>query len=342
MSTVKSDQSSMADKMEAEVQRLLERNRDLSDKLDESLKLITRLRRQRCELLDTITANYKSRHPNFNNEDDEDDDDDSSVYDDDDDLGELSAPSSDEASSSSSEESAGEESTWSGVDGSALGQKRKRAPVGTGTSRKNRHRLVAAEKDEAGDYIMPIQLGTIKLISLGRIISDNPSYHNNRYIFPVGYQIERLYKSMLNPDNMVTYTCSIQEGTSAPKFCIAPSDQPSMVIERDNPTAAWSTVMKEANRETQRTHFAVSGPEYFGLSHPSVAMMIQELPNATACTNYMWRTFDDYQVAKPRSSNPPSPNSTASDVSKSTSTSRRGGGAISISGSKRGGKARPK
>lgn len=71
-----------------------------------------------------------------------------------------------------------------------LGQKRKRAPPGTG-SRKNRHRLVTAEKDEAGDYIMPIQLGTIKLLSLGTVISDNPAYHNNRYIFPVGYKIER-------------------------------------------------------------------------------------------------------------------------------------------------------
>ncbi|CDS07796.1 hypothetical protein LRAMOSA01745 [Lichtheimia ramosa] len=310
--------TNLTDKMEAEVQRLLDRNRDLTDQLDKSLRVIARLRRQRCELLDTIAANHQSKHPESNDEDD----DDSSIYDEDDDLGELSAPSPEEESSSS-EESSEEEVPWMNMDG--LGQKRKRAPPGTG-SRKNRHRLVTAEKDEAGDYIMPIQLGTIKLLSLGTVISDNPAYHNNRYIFPVGYKIERLYKSMVNPDIMVTYTCSIQEGATAPKFCIAPSDQPDLLIEKDNPTAAWSTVMKEANRESQRTHFAVSGPEYFGLSHPSVGMMIQDLPGATACTNYSWRSFDDYQPAKPKSSNPPSPTSTASDVSRTTTPSRRGGG----------------
>lgn len=64
------------------------------------------------ELLDTIAANYQSKHPESNDEDD----DDSSIYDEDDDLGELSAPSPEEESSSS-EESSEEEVPWMSMDG---------------------------------------------------------------------------------------------------------------------------------------------------------------------------------------------------------------------------------
>lgn len=68
---------------------------------------------------------------------------------------------------------------------------------------------------------------------------------------------------------------------------------PEVEIEKDTPTAAWTAVMKEANKDRQRANFAVSGPEYFGMSHPTIAKMIQELPGAEKCVNYVWRTFDD-------------------------------------------------
>ncbi|KAI7854915.1 F/Y-rich N-terminus-domain-containing protein [Circinella umbellata] len=245
-------------------------------------------------LLDSIAETHKSKNPTASDEDD----DDSSIYDENDDLGELS-PATPEEDSPSEKESSSEEETYIAVD--ALGRKRKR-PVNTqAISRKSRYRLIAVPKDEAGDYILPVQLGTIKLISLGQILTTPPSYHNNRYIFPVGYKIERVYKSMVNPDNLVTYTCEIKQGQSAPKFCITPGDQPDNCIEKDNPTAAWSTVMKEANKESQRTHFAVSGPEYFGMSHPNVTKMIQELPGANECFMYQWRFFDDYETVAPGS-----------------------------------------
>ncbi|KAI9495746.1 F/Y-rich N-terminus-domain-containing protein [Zychaea mexicana] len=315
------------EKMEQEVQLLLERNRDLTDQVDKSSKTISRLRRQRSALLDSIAEQHNSKNPTASDEDD----DDSSIYDENDDLGELSPASPDEESSSS-EESSSEEETYIAVD--SMGRKRKR-PINTqGISRKSRYRLVAVTKDEAGDYILPVQLGTIRLIQLGRIITTPAAYHNNRYIFPVGYKIERVYKSMVNPDNLVTYTCEIKEGQGAPKFCITPEDQPDNCIEKDNPTAAWSTVMKEANRESQRTHFAVSGPEYFGMSHPNITKMIQELPGANECYMYQWRFFDDYETV-PGSPGPSRGGASARGRNKrSSSPSER---AIGTPGRRRGG-----
>ncbi|KAI9261382.1 F/Y-rich N-terminus-domain-containing protein [Phascolomyces articulosus] len=329
VSTQENDTLSKTEKMEQEAQLLLERNRDLTDELDKSLKTIVRLRRQRSALLDSIAEAHHSKNPTASDEDD----DDSSIYDENDDLGELSPASADEESSSSEESSS--EETYIAVD--ALGRKRKR-PVNTlGISRKSRYRLVSVPKDDAGDYILPVQLGTIKLISLGQILTTPASYHNNRYIFPVGYKIERVYKSMVNPDNLVTYTCEIKQGQTAPKFCITPGDQPGNCIEKDNPTAAWSTVMKEANRESQRTHFAVSGPEYFGMSHPNVTKMIQESPGANECYMYQWRFFDDYEMvpgspgpsrggSSSRGRNKRSASPVPERINGASSRGRRGGG----------------
>ncbi|KAI8146496.1 F/Y rich C-terminus-domain-containing protein [Fennellomyces sp. T-0311] len=327
------DTLAKTEKMEEEAQMLLERNRDLSDQLEKSLKTIARLRRQRSALLDTIAETRKSKNPTASDQDD----DDSSIYDENDDLGELSAPTPEETSSSS-EESSSEEETYIAVD--SLGRRRKRPVNAQAISRKSRYRLVNVPKDEAGEYVLPVQLGTIKLIRLGTIVPVPSTYHNNRYIFPIGYKIERVYKSMINPDNLVTYTCEIKEGKGAPKFCITPEDQPDACIERDNPTAAWSTVMKEANRESQRTHFAVSGPEYFGMSHPNITKMIQELPGANECFMYQWRFFDDYEntpaspgparkrKSSPRGSASPTDKDTgANGATIRTTTPRRGGGA---------------
>lgn len=44
--------------------------------------------------------------------------------------------------------------------------------------------------DELGQPIFPIQIGILHLISLGEIVS-KPAYHNERYIYPVGFCTER-------------------------------------------------------------------------------------------------------------------------------------------------------
>lgn len=57
-----------------------------------------------------------------------------------------------------------------------------------------------SRRDENGDYILPVQIGILTVLSLGTIITDNPNYHNDRYIWPIGYTIQRYYNSITNPD----------------------------------------------------------------------------------------------------------------------------------------------
>ena len=64
-------------------------------------------------------------------------------------------------------------------------------------------------------------------------------------------------------------------------------------------TGVWTTVVKRANQIRHRdVSNSVSGPEYFGFVHPTIAKMIQDLPGAERCGRYKWQ---DLVVVMPSS-----------------------------------------
>jgi hypothetical protein len=52
-------------------------------------------------------------------------------------------------------------------------------------------------------------------------------------------------------------------------------------------TGVWALVIKKVNEVRQKdSSNAISGPEYYGFSNPTVREMIEELPNVDKCTKY--------------------------------------------------------
>lgn len=56
--------------------------------------------------------------------------------------------------------------------------------------RQRSNKPIDVKKDEHGNYILPVQLGRVKLLSLGEIIPE-PEFYSQTHIFPVGYAIQR-------------------------------------------------------------------------------------------------------------------------------------------------------
>lgn len=108
-------------------------------------------------------------------------------------------------------------STPSSQDKSAPPQKRQRS-----------NKPIDVKKDEHGNYILPVQLGRVKLLSLGEIIPE-PEFYSQTHIFPVGYAIQRFvfaiieatvkrlthinrtFRSMVQQDVFTMYTCTIEK-----------------------------------------------------------------------------------------------------------------------------------
>ncbi|ORY04894.1 hypothetical protein K493DRAFT_253090, partial [Basidiobolus meristosporus CBS 931.73] len=147
-------------------------------------------------------------------------------------------------------------------------------------------------RNSEGEYALPVQVGVLTVIDLGTIVHDRNTFHNERYIWPVGFTVQRSYASMVDPESQTIYVCKISDGGDGPKFHIEPEDQPDNPIIANTATGAWTTVVKAVNTVRKREHSnSASGPDYFGFSHPTIAKMIQDMPNADKCQQYIWQQF---------------------------------------------------
>ncbi|CAB5390011.1 unnamed protein product [Rhizophagus irregularis] len=153
------------------------------------------------------------------------------------------------------------------------------------------------DKDTNGNYVLPVEVGLHTILSLGTVVYDRAAYHNDRYIYPVGYSTHRPYLSMIDPTRDTIYTSTIEDGGDNPRFVVQAADQPGNPITASSATGAWTPVIRQANSIRNRKHSnAASGPDYFGLSQPTVRKMIQELPNAHKCKNYRMQEFEVHPI----------------------------------------------
>ncbi|OBZ89243.1 Transforming growth factor beta regulator 1 [Choanephora cucurbitarum] len=154
-----------------------------------------------------------------------------------------------------------------------------------------RKRQVIIPRDRDGQIRLPFQIASLNIISLGQVEYDRPNFHNERYIFPIGYTAERTYMSMVEPNNQTIYTCRVEDGGDGPLFTLQAADCPDEKISARTATRVWGSVLRKANEVRQKeTSNAISGPEYYGFSHPLVIKMIEEMEGVDKCVRYIRRS----------------------------------------------------
>ncbi|GAN04762.1 conserved hypothetical protein [Mucor ambiguus] len=157
-------------------------------------------------------------------------------------------------------------------------------------------RVQPIERDARGQPKLPQQIGVLTVHHLGTIVTNKPNYHNERYIFPVGYSVSRTYPSMVNPNSNTVITSSIIDGGDYPRFQVVAADMPHEPIIASSATGAWTVVVRRSNEIRHREHSnSASGPDYYGFKHPTIAKLIQDLPGAKDLKQYVWQTFEEME-----------------------------------------------
>ncbi|GAB5593091.1 hypothetical protein Unana1_07991 [Umbelopsis nana] len=153
--------------------------------------------------------------------------------------------------------------------------------------------VVDVAKDKNGNYILPVEVDSWTVYDLGRVVWDRPAFHNQRYIYPVGYRVKKWYRSMVDPLNDTQYSCEILDGGKEPIFRLQADDNMDEVFTGPTCTTVWTIAVRRAFavRNMEYGHNPV-GPDFFGLRKNTIAKMIQDLPNADKCTNYIWQNFE--------------------------------------------------
>lgn len=156
--------------------------------------------------------------------------------------------------------------------------------------------------NEMGMPIFPIMLSnTEKLLCLGDIVYDKPDFHTQRYIFPNGYCVERLFSSIDDPNSLAWYRATIQEdaGSSQPLFkveMIGKEHIPEYTFIGSKPIKPWNTIVSQIEEKDcsflgKLKNQLTSGPNLFSLHHPLVQKLIQDMANVNKCTKYAMKKF---------------------------------------------------
>lgn len=149
----------------------------------------------------------------------------------------------------------------------------------------------AAEVDPSvpPESYLPLTVGVLTVLSLGKVEWKKPGFHNDRYIFTPGFKARRGYYSYKDPNVRVDYTCEILDtGGDAPVFRVTPEDDPEGSVTSNTPTGAWTPIIKKCQEAKGKKNFAtISGPEYFGIANFKVRRLVELLPDADKCVNYL-------------------------------------------------------
>ncbi|KAI8344481.1 hypothetical protein BC941DRAFT_408753 [Chlamydoabsidia padenii] len=153
--------------------------------------------------------------------------------------------------------------------------------------------FIEVERDCNGRYILPVEVDSWTVLDLGTVVWDRVAFHNQRYLYPVGYCVKKWYRSMVDPHSDTQYTCQILDGGDEPIFQLEADDNPGEVWRGPTPTTVWTIAVRRAFaiRNHDYCHNPV-GPDFFGLRKNTIAKMIQDLPNADKCKNYIWQNFE--------------------------------------------------
>jgi len=133
-----------------------------------------------------------------------------------------------------------------------------------------------------------------KIINLGSVVWDAPTFHTKKYIYPLNFESVRKLPSGIFKDKHSDYHSKIVRGPKGSvEFWVWPEDDPENINKHHTSSGVWVDTLK---RIKKKNSISVSGPEMYGFADPTIQMLIQELPNSEKCAGYIFKSFN--QVIK--------------------------------------------
>lgn len=144
--------------------------------------------------------------------------------------------------------------------------------------------------------------------SLGEIQVERPSFHTDRWIYPVGFKTNRIYGSMANPFIKSVYTCAITEVAGNPRFEMSSEADPEVMIVGPSPQFCHTTLLRYLQDTHGLDQLATVEPDgnwFFGLGHPLVMSLMQGMANFGACLKFQGFTKVTNEAAIQEKENDP-------------------------------------
>jgi len=145
---------------------------------------------------------------------------------------------------------------------------------------------------------LPVKLDVFKLMKLGDVIPR--CYHNEGCIFPIGYTVERDFASVESPLKIVSYKLEIIErylldGAMRLIFRVSHPDNGNVyeAYSADDVVRKLKTALN-----LSPGIYTTDGLEFFGISVPSIAKLIEGLPGALGCSQYVFKAQQSGNISE--------------------------------------------
>ncbi|KAJ1476751.1 F/Y rich C-terminus-domain-containing protein [Baffinella frigidus] len=139
---------------------------------------------------------------------------------------------------------------------------------------------------------LPMTCGEVVVHDFGKVEPHKSGYHDEEFIYPVGFRSSRKYLSVVNPAAKCLYYSEVVEGPDGePIFRVTCEQDKSEPIEDKSADAVWSVVLERITSLTRRSSRAGAmpssanrGAEMYGLTFDKARKAIMDLPGATECS----------------------------------------------------------
>ncbi|VDN01426.1 unnamed protein product, partial [Thelazia callipaeda] len=140
-----------------------------------------------------------------------------------------------------------------------------------------------------------LRVGSLIFSHIGQLLPEQlKTFHNSDHIFPIGYNVRRIFWSPSNPTDRIQYQCTICDKASAPEFVISYKD--GTEIRETSASAAWNHVLMEVERMRDRNDGLLrlfstnlTGENLFGLTEAAVSKMTESLPGVDQLITYTFK-----------------------------------------------------
>lgn len=151
---------------------------------------------------------------------------------------------------------------------------------------------ISLDSNDGTSQSFPIDLGALKILSIGQIITDRPNYHTEHSIYPSGFVSTRSYNHIKEKDGKCLYTCRITENGDLPRFEIIPEQDTEFIIAGPTPSLCHAALIQTINDNTgQNLELHAQGEWFFGLTNSAVTNILQNMPDIKHCAKF--KGFDE-------------------------------------------------
>ncbi|XP_066300292.1 histone-lysine N-methyltransferase 2C-like isoform X1 [Branchiostoma lanceolatum] len=164
-----------------------------------------------------------------------------------------------------------------------------------------------------GEKKYTLRVGSLVFHNVGQLLPHQlQAFHTRTAIFPIGFEVTRLYWSMRYANKRCRYVCRVEENQGRPQLVIRVIEQghEDVVFKGSTPKLVWLNILEPIEKMRRGSDVLklfpnfITGEDLFGLTEPAVLRIVESLPGTEMLQDYFFRYGRHPLIELPLAINP--------------------------------------